>query len=186
MMLTVKKFFAALSIAIILTALTFPKIFGNTTYAQDSSNKSDMLEIVISNLIARVESLEKRLNALEKNLSTGVPKVAKKEVFSKESPKSPSLTSGFEDIGKGFFVRSVRFSQFGTNVLFTGEIANRTEKNYRFARFKLEIYDDRDLPVKEEEITIPDLPKDSVKPFEAMLVGIEAGFINRYVIKPLE
>jgi len=59
-----KKFFAALSIAIILTALTFPKIFGNIIYAQDSSNKLDMLEIVISNLIARIESLEKQLKNL--------------------------------------------------------------------------------------------------------------------------
>ena len=186
MRLAMKKFFAALSIAIILTALTFPKIFGNMIYAQDSSNKLDMLEIVISNLIARVESLEKRVNALEKNLSTGVPKATKKEVSSKESTKSPSLTNGFEDIGKGFSVRNVRFNPFGTNVLFTGEMANRTEKNYRFAKFKLEIYDDRDLILKEEEFTIPDIPKDSAKPFEAMLVGIEAGLINRYVIKVLE
>ena len=149
-----KKFFAALSIAIILTALTFPKIFGNIIYAQDSSNKLDMLEIVISNLIARIESLEKRVNALEKNLSTGVPKATKKEVSSKESTKLPSLTNGFEDIGKGFSVGNVRFNPFGTNVLFTGEMANRTEKNYRFAKFKLEIYDDRDLILKEEEFNI--------------------------------
>ena len=65
-------------------------------------------------------------------------------------------------------------------------MANRTEKNYRFAKFKLEIYDDRDLILKEEEFTIPDIPKDSVKPFETMLVGLEAGLINRYVIKVLE
>jgi hypothetical protein len=65
-------------------------------------------------------------------------------------------------------------------------MANRSETNYRFAKFKVEIYDDRDLLVKKEEFLIPDLPKASVKSFEAMLVGIETGLINRYVIKPID
>lgn len=144
-----------------------------------------MLEIVISNLVSRVEALEKRVSALEKNLSTGVSKVPKNALGNKELSK-PSLKDGFEDIGSGFFVRNVRFDQFGSNVLFTGEIANRSEKNYRFAKFILEIYDERDLLVKKEEFTIPDIPKDSTKPFEAMLVGIETGLINKYVIKAIE
>jgi len=165
--------------------LIVPIILGNTLCAQDLSNKLNMLEIVISNLIARVEALEKRVNALEKNLSAGISKVPKKEVPGKEPSKS-SLTDGFEDIGNGFFVRNVRFNPFGDNVLFTGEIANRSEKNYRFAKFKLEIYDDRDLLVKKEEFTIPDIPKDNIKSFEAMLVGVEAGLINRYVIRAVD
>ena len=174
-----RKFFVSLAV------LTVPMIFGNVLHAQDVSNKLNMLEIVISNLMARVEALEKRVNALEKNLSGGVSKMPKKETLSPEPPK-PSLTNGFEDIGSGFFIRNVRFIPFGVNVLFTGEIANMSEKNYRFAKFKLEVYDDRDLLVKKEEFTIPDIPKDSVKSFEAMLVGVDAGFINRYVIKAIE
>ena len=166
-----------------LAVMIFPIIIlGDTVCAQDLSDKLNMLEIVISNLIARVEALEKRVNALEKNLSAGILKAPKKEVPGKESLK-PSMTDGFEDIGSGFFVRNVRFNPFGDNVLFTGEIANRSEKNYRFAKFKLEIYDDRDLLVKKEEFTIPDIPKDNIKSFEAMLVGVEAGLINRYVIR---
>jgi len=157
-------------------------ILGNRASAQDVSDKLNMLEIVISNLIARVEALEKRVNVLEKNLSMGVSKVPKKEISGKESLKS-SVADGLEDIGNGFFARNVRFNPFGDNVLFTGEIANRSEKNYRFAKFTLEIYDDRDLLVKKEEFTIPDIPKDSTKSFEAMLVGVEAGLISRYVIR---
>src|SRR5574337_1396288 len=171
-----RKFFVGLAVVIV------PMIPGEMLRAQDLSNKLNMLEIVISNLIARVEALEKRVNALEKNLSAGVSKAPKKEVPGKESLKS-SITDGFEDIGNGFFVRNVRFNPFGTNVLFTGEIANRSEKNYRFAKFALEIYDDRDLLVKKEEFTVPDLPKESVKSFEAMLIGLEAGLVHRYVIK---
>lgn len=168
-----------------LAILIFPMMLGTSLKAQDTSDKLTMLEIVISNLVARVEALEKRVNALEKNLSAGVSKAPKKEIPGKEASKS-SLTNGFEDIGNGFFVRNVRFNPFGTNVLFTGEIANRSEKSYRFAKFKLEMYDDRDLLVKKEEFTIPDIPKDSVKSFEAMIVGVEAGLINRYVIKMAE
>ena len=97
-----------------------------------------------------------------------------------------SLKTLDNKFGNGFFARNVRFNPFGDNVLFTGEIENRSEKNYRFAKFKLEIYDDRDLLVKKEEFIIPDSPKDSVKPFEAMLAGVDAGLINRYVIRAVD
>jgi len=94
--------------------------------------------------------------------------------------------SGFEDIGRGFFTKNVRFNQFGNNVLFTGEMANKSDKNYRFAKFKLEIYDDKDLLIKEEEFTIPDIPKDTTRNFEAMLLGIGISLIHRYVIKGVD
>lgn len=173
-----KKFLIGLSV------LLFPITFENSVHGQDLSDKINMLEIVISNLVTRVEALEKRISALEKNISSGTLKVPKKGIPGDETSKSsqPSLKDGFEDVGDGFFVRNVRFNPFGTNVLFTGEMANRSEKNYRFAKFKLEIYDDRDLLVKQEEFTIPDIPKDSIKPFEAMLVGVETGLIHRYKI----
>lgn len=165
-----------------LAVVAFPVIIlCDAVCAQDVPDKLNMLEIVISNLIARVEALEKRVNALEKNLTAGVSKMPKKEI-SGRGPSKPSVAEGFEDIGNGFFVRNVRFNPFGDNVLFTGEMANRSGKNYRFAKFVLEIYDDRDLPVKKEEFTIPDLPKESVKSFEAMLAGMETGIIYRYVI----
>ena len=174
-----QPFFVGLSLQVV------PIMCGSTLYGQDLSNKINMLEIVISNLITRVESLEKRISALEKNSSGTISKPQKKDVPSKDSSKSP-LTNGFEDIGNEFFVKNVRFNPFGTNILLTGEMANRSEINYRFAKFKIEIYDDRDLLVKKEEFIIPDLPKASVKSFEAMLVGIETGLINRYVIKPID
>lgn len=167
----------------------FPMTLIHPLYAQDVSNKLNMLEIVVSNLVSRVEALEKRVNDLEKGRGVSsagsVPKVIKKELPAKESSKT-AITNGFEDIGNGFSVRNVRFSPFGSNVLCTGEIANRTDKNYRFAKFTLEIYDDRDLPVKKEEFTIPDLPKESVEPFETMIIGVEAGLVSRYVIRPAE
>lgn len=174
-----KKYFYGLVI------LIFSTLFVNTLYAQDVSNKLSMLEIVISNLVTRIDALEKRVNALEKNLAIGAAKAPAKDTYGKTySPASGG--DGFEDIGGEFFVKNVRFIPFGVNVLFTGEVANRSEKNYRFAKFSLEIYDDRDLLVKVEEFTIPDIPKNSVKSFEAMIVGVDAGLINRYVIKTIK
>ena len=83
-------------------------------------------------------------------------------------------------------VLNTRFNLFGTNVLFTGEIANKSEKNYRFAKFVLEIYDDRDFLIKKEEFSLPDIPKETTKPFEVMVVGIESNSIYRYVVKASE
>ena len=74
-----KKFLVGLMVVSSLALLLFSGTTGNTLYAQDSSNKLNMLEIVISNLIARVEALEKRVSALEKNTSAGASKASKKK-----------------------------------------------------------------------------------------------------------
>lgn len=167
-----------------------PVFFEGVLCAQDSSGKLNMLEIVVSNLVARVEALEKRISVLEKGAPGGAVKAPKKEPSGKESSGKDSsrsaLSNGFENIGGGFFIRNVRFNPFGPNVLFTGEIANRSEKNYRFAKFTLELYDDNDLPIKKEEFSIPDIPKDTVKSFEVMLAGVDSNLVNRYVVKVSE
>ena len=74
-----KKLLVGLMVVSSLALLLFSETTGNTLYAQDSSNKLNMLEIVISNLIARVEALEKRVSALEKNTSAGASKAPKKK-----------------------------------------------------------------------------------------------------------
>ena len=168
----------------------FSVLFESALWAQDSSGKLNMLEIVVSNLVARVEALEKRISLLEKGAPGGAAKAPRKEQSNKEpsgkeSPRS-ALSSGFEDIGRGFFVRNVRLTPFGPNVLFTGEITNRSEKNYRFAKFTLELSDDNDLPIKKEEFSIPDIPKDAVRSFEVMLSGVDSNLVNRYIVKASE
>ena len=62
-----------------LALLIFSGTTGYALYAQDASNKLSMLEIVISNLMARVEALEKRVSTLEKNTSAGASKAPKKK-----------------------------------------------------------------------------------------------------------
>ena len=74
-----KNFLVGVMAVSSLTLLIFSGTPGNTLWAQDSSNKLNMLEIVISNLIARVEALEKRVSALEKNTSAGASKAQKKK-----------------------------------------------------------------------------------------------------------
>ena len=90
---------------------------------------------------------------------------------------------GYDDIGNGFFARNVRFSPFGENVLLTGEITNKSGKNYRLAKFKLSIYDDRGVFLKEEEFSIPDIPNESTESFESMIVGLPSAFISKYEIR---
>ncbi|MCF6149854.1 MAG: hypothetical protein E3K37_14470 [Candidatus Kuenenia sp.] len=176
--------------SIIVLFIIFFVIIGKNSFAQDVSNKLQLLEIVISNLVSRVESLEKRINVLEKHL-TGVTGETPSDVKSKrrmdaevysENFIQPPAMEGYEDIGNGFFVKNVRFSPFGENVLFTGEITNKSGKNYRFAKFKVKIYDDRGAFFKEEEFTIPDIPKDSTKSFESMIIGLPSAFISKYEI----
>ena len=81
---------------LICFGLLLSTTLGGTSNAQDLSDKLSMLEIVISNLVTRVEALEKRINSLEKNLSGGVSKSIKKEVPGGEPSPKPSLPGGFE------------------------------------------------------------------------------------------
>ncbi|MCF6158174.1 MAG: hypothetical protein E3K32_06325 [wastewater metagenome] len=177
--LAMRKSFISFIIFILPITLLINK---HILFAQDTSDKIHMLEIVISNLISRVEALEKRVNELEKK---PLPGITKDTFISEDISKYPHM-EGFEEIGNGLFAGNIRFEKFGSNVLFTGKIANKSQKNYRFIKFILEMYDDRNVLVKKEVFTIPDLPKNSTKPFETMLVGIEASLINRYVIKVAE
>ena len=78
MKLATRKFFVGLVVVIVPMILA-----GSSLFAQDLSNKLNMLEIVISNLIARVEALEKRVNALERNLFGGISKAPRKEILTK-------------------------------------------------------------------------------------------------------
>lgn len=178
--------------SIFISFIMFIIISSNTLFAQDVSNKVQLLEIVISNLVSRIESLEKRVNVLEKQL-TGAAGVAapsgeapkKKmdaEVHREDFVAAPVMV-GYEDLGDGFFARNVRFSPFGENVLLTGEITNKSGKNYRFAKFKLSIYDDRGVFLKEEEFSIPDIPNESTESFESMIVGLPSAFISKYEIR---
>lgn len=171
-----KKYFISMAILIL------PLIFGDKSSAQDVASKLSMLEIVISNLVSRVEALEKRVSELEGKRPAELSEKPKKTA-PVEKAFVPPVGTGFEEVGKGFFVRNVRFNPFGSNVLLTGEMANKTNKNYRFAKFTLELYDGRDMLYKTVDFTIPDLPKGSTKRFESMLAGVEASLISRYVIK---
>lgn len=174
--------------SIFISFITFVIISSNTLFAQDVSNKVQLLEIVISNLVSRIESLEKRVNVLEKQLTgtAGVSEAPKKKMDAKvhrEDFVAAPVMVGYEDLGDGFFARNVRFSPFGENVLLTGEITNKSGKNYRFAKFKLSIYDDRGIFLKEEEFSIPDIPNEGTESFESMIVGLPSAFISKYEIR---
>jgi len=167
-----------------LTVVVFFIIHNSVLFGQDLSNKLQMLEIVISNLVSRVDALEKRIGRLEKKLShsDSVSEVPKKK--EQKDIKSQTLVNkGYEDIGDGFFVRNVNFSPFSNNVLCTGEVYNKSGKNYRFAKFRLTIYDGQGMIIKKQEFTIPDIPKDSSSTFKIMIVGINSSSINRYELK---
>ncbi|MBM4053626.1 MAG: hypothetical protein FJ264_02910 [Planctomycetes bacterium] len=178
-------------ISIFITSTLFFLIVTGKAFAQDVSNKLQLLEIVISNLVSRVESLENRINVLEKYLTgTGggtpsdvIPKKKMDAEIHREDIAKPLVMEGYDDIGDGFFVKNVRFSPFGENVLFTGEITNKSGKNYRFAKFKVKIYDDRGAFFKEEEFAIPDIPKESTRSFESMITGLQSAFISKYEIR---
>lgn len=107
----------------------------------------------------------------------GVP-AEKPEVPTENGPE----TMGFVDIGKGFFVKNVEFRPFGSSSYVTGEILNKSGRDYSIADFKVQVYDNADILLGKHGFSIMGSRKNSTKTFEEVVVGISPDDISKYAI----
>ncbi len=91
---------------------------------------------------------------------------------------------GLIDIGEGFFVKNVRFQSFGSSSQISGEIMNKSERDYGMIDFKLEAYDMENVPLGGLGFSIYGFNKGKVSTFEEIIAGIEPKRIARYSIYP--
>jgi uncharacterized coiled-coil protein SlyX len=101
-------------------------------------------------------------------------------------PDQHATTPGLIDIGEGFFIKNVRFQPFGSSSQISGEIMNKSEKDYGMIDFKFKAYDMENVPLGSLGFSIYGLKKGKVATFEEIIAGIEPKRIARYSIYPAQ
>lgn len=137
--------------------------------------KLTALEESLHEALSKLESLEKRVTALEKGTSQA-PKSTKTPSM---APKKP----GFVDIGQGLTIVNLVYKPVVNGTIFTGELENGSAKDYQFVLFNVEVLDTKGKVLGENASYVMDIPMGTRKPFEVTLYGVEAKDINRYIIK---
>jgi peptidoglycan hydrolase CwlO-like protein len=104
----------------------------------------------------------------------------------KHVPDKLATTPGLIDIGEGFFIKNVKFKPFGSSSQISGEIMNKSERNYGMIDFKLQTYDMENVPLGGLGFSIYGFKKGKVGTFEEIIAGIENKKIAKYSIYPAQ
>jgi uncharacterized coiled-coil protein SlyX len=124
---------------------------------------------------------------IEKEPKTEVKeKVAASEVTPKETKEpaeEPSEIEGFTDIGNGFFIKNnIEFKRFGSSSYISGEMMNKSGRDYSTADFKVQVYDKENTLLASHGFSINGFKRESTKKFEEIIVGVQPENITKYAI----
>ncbi len=95
-------------------------------------------------------------------------------------------TPGLIDIGRGFFVKNIKFEPFGSSSQISGEIMNKSEMDHGMIDFELQTYDLENVPLGGLRFSIYGFKKGKVSTFEEIIAGIETKRISKYSIYPAQ
>lgn len=137
------------------------------------------LEETLHELMAKIDSLDKRVTALEKGLpvSREVPRAAEPK---KGITKDKKRVIG---IGQGFYVHSLDYKGIVENTVFTGELENSGSRDYQFVLINVEVYDEKGNVLGNNVLNITDMPAGSTKPFKITIYGVNVRDVASYNVK---
>ncbi len=101
-----------------------------------------------------------------------------------EEPKAHAEKTDFIDIGKGFFIKNIKFESFGSSSQIRGEIVNKSDSDHGMIDFKVQVYDKENIPLGIQEFAIYGFRKGITKSFEEIIVGVIPKAISKYSIYP--
>lgn len=137
--------------------------------------KITALEESLHEALSKLESLEKRVTALEK----GTPQAPKTTKAPSTAPKRPRSV----DIGQGLTIVNLVYKPVLNDTIFTGELENSSARDYQFVLFNVEVLDAKGKVLGESPAYVMDIPIGARKSFEVTIYGVNAKDINRYIIK---
>lgn len=136
--------------------------------------KLDSLDKTISELSFRILALEKRIISLE-------------EKFLMEETRTETQLKGIpEDIeptDEDFSILNVTYETHYNNTIFRGNIINNSNKDYKYALFKISIYDKKGAVLASNDFYILNMDRGTKRSFEATIHGVRADEFEKYTIK---
>lgn len=136
--------------------------------------KLDSLEKSISNLSFRILALEKRIISLEEKF---LLEKTKTEAQFKRIPE------GFEQSDDDFSIVNVTYESHYNDTIFKGNIINRSNKDYKYALFKISVYDKKGTVLASSDFYILNMDRGTRRSFEATIHGFKADEFDKYTIK---
>ncbi len=106
------------------------------------------------------------------------------EEAKKPPAKKTDEVSGFIAIGEGFLLNNVKLNPFGSSSQMSGEIMNKSERDYSTIDFRIQAYNEENIILGGHGFSIRGFKKDSTKKFEEIITGAETEEIARYSIYP--
>ncbi len=136
--------------------------------------KLDSLEKSISNLSFRILALEKRIISLEENF---LLEKTKTEAQFKRIPE------GFEQSEDDFSIVNVTYKSHYNDTIFKGTIINKSNKDYKYALFKITVYDKKGAVLASNDFYILNMDRGTRRSFEATIHGFKADEFDKYTIE---
>ncbi|MDV5166277.1 MAG: hypothetical protein R2568_05960 [Candidatus Scalindua sp.] len=101
-----------------------------------------------------------------------------------EEPQAHGEKTGLIDIGEGFFAKNIKFEPFGSSSQISGELINKSDRNHGMTDFKVQAYDNENIPLGDQGFSVYGFNKGTTKPFEEIIVGVISKDISKYAIYP--
>ncbi len=136
--------------------------------------KLDSIEKTISDLSFRILALEKRIISLEEKF---LLERSETEAQFKRIPE------GFEKSDDDFSIVNVTYKTHYNDTIFKGNIINRSNKDYKYALFKISVYDKKDAVLASNDFYILNMDRGARRSFEVTLHGVKVDEFDKYTIK---
>ncbi|MDR4504590.1 MAG: hypothetical protein MRK01_07345 [Candidatus Scalindua sp.] len=144
-------------------------------------DKLDALEKTISDLSFRIFALEKRLISFEEKLLF-------KEKHSMDYPMSTEsqdrkIPDSFEEPESNFSFLNITYNDHYNDVIFKGDVINKSKKSYRYTLFKISVYNEKGTVMSSNDFYILNLDEGTRRSFEVKLHGIKSRDFADYTIE---
>ncbi len=102
----------------------------------------------------------------------------------KAPAKKVTEVDGYIDIGGGFLIKNVKFKPFGSSTLISGEIMNKSDRDYGMIDFKVQAFDKENVFLGGHGFSVYSFKEGKTDTFEEVITGIEPERIAKYSVSP--
>lgn len=152
--------------------------------AQETSqilDKLNSLEKTITDLSFRIFALEKRFISLEEKFL--FKKEPSMDYPMNSEPLAGTLPNNFEEPASEFSFLNITYNDSYNDVIFKGDVINKSNRSYRYALFKISVFSDKGAVLSSNDFYILNLDGGAQRSFEAKLHGVKTREFVDYIIE---
>ncbi|HDY66841.1 MAG TPA: hypothetical protein ENH85_03500 [Candidatus Scalindua sp.] len=136
--------------------------------------KLDSIEKTISDLTFRILALEKRIISLEEKF------LLERSETEAQFKRIPDV---FKQSDEDFSIVNVTYETHYNDTIFKGNIINKSNKDYKYALFKISVYDKKGAVLASNDFYILNMDRGTRRSFEATIHGVKADEFEKYTIE---